>query len=176
MRLFHVSEEPDIDRFVPRIPLRADMDKSKGLVWAIDERHLPNFFTPRECPRVTYHVGENTTEEDIAGFFSSSCRWCVAIEHAWVERMRRTFLYIYEFNPANFVLQDACAGNYVSEKTETPIGKTRIDDLFGALFARGIEVRLVNNLWVLRDAVVESSLNYSICDMWNAQPRPEEKS
>ena len=173
MRLFHVSEEPDIARFVPRIPTRADLDKSKGLVWAIDERHLPNFFTPRVCPRVTYHVGENTTEEDIERFFSSSCRWCVAMEHAWVEKMRGTSLYIYEFNPANFVLQDACAGNYVSEKTEIPIGKKRIDDLFGALFDSGVEVRLINNLWVLRDAVVQSSLNFSICDMWNAQPREE---
>ena len=171
MRLFHVSEESDIARFVPRIPLRDDLDKSKGLVWAINERCLPNFFTPRECPRVTFHVGEGTTEEDIERFFSSSCRWCVAIEHAWVERMRGTTLHLYEFNPANFVLQDACAGNYVSEKIETPIGKTRIDDLFGALFARGIEVRLINNLWILRDAVVNSTLEFSICDMWNAQPR-----
>ena len=171
MRLFHVSEESNITRFVPRIPTRADLDKSKGLVWAIDERHLPNFFTPRVCPRVTYHVGEQTTREDIERFFSSSCRWCVAIEHAWFERMRNTSLYFYEFDPANFYLQDACAGNYVSERTEVPVAKMQVDDLFGALFARGIEVRLVNNLWVLRDTVVESSLNYSICDMWNAQPR-----
>ena len=171
MRLFHVSEEPDIARFVPRIPLRDDLDKSKGLVWAISERCLPNFFTPRECPRVTYHVGEQTTAEDIERFFSSPRRWCVAIEHAWFERMRGTPLYIYEFDPANFYLQDACAGNYVSEQTEVPIAKTRIDDLFGALFKRGVEVRLIDNLWVLRDAIVKSSLNYSICDMWNAQPR-----
>jgi len=171
MRLFHVSEEPDIARFVPRIPVRDDLDKSKGLVWAIDEGHLPNFFTPRVCPRVTYHVGEKTSEEDVERFFSSSYHHCVAIEHAWVERMRGTSLYIYEFDPANFVLQDACARYYVSEKTETPIGKRRIDDLFGELFELGIEVRLINNLWILRDAVVASSLNYSICDMWNAQPR-----
>jgi hypothetical protein len=171
MRLFHVSEEPDIARFAPRIPARDDLDKSKGLVWAIDERRLPNFFTPRECPRVTYHVGEQTGGEDVARFFSSSRRHAVAIEHAWFERMRATTLHIYEFDPANFTLQDACAGYYVSERTETPIGKTRIDDLFGALFQRGIEVRLVNNLWLLRDAVVNSTLNYSICDMWNAQPR-----
>ena len=171
MRLFHVSEEPDIARFVPRIPLRKDLDKSKGLVWAIDERRLPNFFTPRECPRVTYHAGEQTTGEDIARFFSSSCRHCVAIEHAWVERMRSTALYIYQFDPANFYLQDACAGYYVSERIEAPIGKARIDDLFGALFKLGIEVRLVNNLWQLADAVVKSTLAFSICDMTNAQPR-----
>jgi len=171
MNLFHVSEEPNIAQFVPRIPLRADLDKSKGLVWAINGRCLPNFLTPRDCPRVTYHVGDHTTEEDIARFFSSSSRHCVTIEHAWVERMRGTTLYIYEFNPANFTLQDACAGYYVSEQTEIPIAKTQIDDLFGALFELEIEVRLINNLWLFADAVAKSTLKFSICDMTNAQPR-----
>ena len=171
MRLFHVSEESDIRRFVPRIPARSDLDQSKGLVWAVNEPCLPNFFTPRECPRVTYHVGEQTAAEDIAMFFSSSQRHCVAIEHAWFERMKHTTLYLYEFDPRNFYLQDACAGYYVSEQTETPIGRTQADDLFGALFKRDVEVRLVNNLWALADAVKRSTLNYSICDMANAQAR-----
>jgi len=170
MRLFHVSEEPDIAQFVPRIPTRKDMDKSKGLVWALNEYCLTNFLTPRECPRVTYRAIDTTSEDDIARFFSSSCRRCVAIEHAWFERMRDTTLYIYEFDPANFYLQDTC-GYYVSEHTEVPIGQTQIDDLFGELFKRGVEVRLLNNLWLLRDAVVNSTVNFSICDMVNAQPR-----
>lgn len=40
MRLFHISEEKDIERFEPRIPDRNDMDKTVGLVWAIDEERL----------------------------------------------------------------------------------------------------------------------------------------
>ena len=43
MRLFHVSEEADIRRFEPRRPTRVDLDPETGLVWAIDEKHLPNF-------------------------------------------------------------------------------------------------------------------------------------
>ena len=171
MTLYHVSEDPNITQFVPRVPARADLDKSRGLVWAIDDGHLPNFLTPRDCPRVTYHAGEGTTQEDIERFFSSTHRHCVAIEHAWFERMRDTALYIYEFDPANFILQDECAGYYVSEQIEVPIVKTQIDDLFGELFKRGVELRLVNNLWPLRDAVMQSSLQFSICDFANAQPR-----
>jgi len=171
MRLFHISEEPDITQFVPRLPARKDLDPSKGLVWAINEQCLSNFFTPRECPRVTYHVDENTSEEDIARFFSSRSRRCVTIEQAWFERMRTTALYIYEFDPANFYLQDACAGYYVSEYSETPIGETRIDDCFGALFERNIEVRLIDNLWDFADAVKTSTLRYSICDFALAMPR-----
>ena len=166
-----MSEEPDIVRFFPRIPERLDVDRSKGLVWAIEEMRLPNFLTPRDCPRVTYHASATTTQEDIARFFSSACRHCVAIEHVWFERMQKTTLYVYEFDPTNFYLQDAVAGYYVSEYTETPIGKTRIGDLFAELFERGIEVRLVSNLWVLRDAILDSTLNYSFCRMANARPR-----
>jgi len=157
MRLFHVSEEPDIQVFVPRVPLRKELDQTKGLVWALNEAGLPNFLTPRECPRVTW--------------LASSGHRCLAIEHAWHKRMLNTTLYIYEFDPARFYLQDMCAGYYVSEHTERPIGWTRIDDLYGALFEHGVEVRLVNNLWPLRDAVVNSTVNFSICDMWNAQPK-----
>nr|WP_249317049.1 DUF6886 family protein [Bacillus sp. FJAT-50079] len=46
MRLFHVSEESNIEVFHPRILSRTDVDQTKGLVWAINETCLPNFFTP----------------------------------------------------------------------------------------------------------------------------------
>lgn len=173
MRLFHVSEEPDITEFIPRIPLRGDPDKSKRLVWAITEDCLPNFLTPRECPRVTYHTSDATAEDDIARFFSSSRRHCVAIEHAWAERMRTATLYLYEFDPANFYLQDEIAGYYVSEHTEVPVQKIQIYDLFGELFRRGIEIRMIHNLWRFADAVKKSTLAFSICDMANAQPREQ---
>lgn len=72
MRLFHASEEGNIEIFKPRIPVREDMDKSAGLVWAIDERRLPNFLTPRDCPRVTYHRGPATSVQDIDRFVTSN--------------------------------------------------------------------------------------------------------
>ena len=171
MRPFHVSEEPDITRFVPRIPARNDLDKSRGLVWAINEHCLPNFLTPRDCPRVTYHAAEATLLEDIEKFFSSTSQHCVAIEHGWYQRMAEACLYLYEFNAANFYLQDQVAGFYVSEQTETPISVTKIDNLFAAQFKRGVEIRILDNLWALGDAVQKSTLNWSLCRMRNAAPR-----
>ena len=170
MRLFHVSEEPNIDIFIPRVPYRQDMDKSKGLVWALTGEHLPQFLTPRECPRITYRVTDTSTQNDIAMFFSSSSRYCVAIEHNWYHRMINTTLYVYEFNAENFYFDDR-AGFYVSDKIEIPISKTQYDDLFGELFKRNVEVRIIDNLWNFADKVKKSTLNYSICDMANAQPR-----
>lgn len=170
MRLFHVSEEADIKEFVPRIPYREDMDKSKGLVWALTEASLPNWLTPRNCPRVGYRVSEETSQEDVVKFFSSSSRHCVTIEHAWFEKMSETVLYLYEFETENFYF-DEVAGFYVSDKTEVPKGVTRIENLFQAQIDKNVEIRLVNNLWQLAEEVKESTLTWSLCRMGYAQPK-----
>lgn len=173
MRLFHVSEEKNIEIFIPRTPTRQDLDPAVKLVWAIDEARLPNFLTPRDCPRVTYHAGPQTTPEDRDRFFSSrSCQHCVVIEWDWFERMRNTTLCLYEFDPSGFSLQDEVAGYYVATSTQVPVAKHRVDDLFAALFARNVELRVVDDLWELADRVIASSLNFSLCRMANAKPRP----
>jgi hypothetical protein len=46
-----------------------------------------------------------------------------------------------------------------------------VDDAMAELLRRGVELRVVANLWPLRDAVVDSSLEFSIIRMRNAQPR-----
>jgi len=166
MRLFHVSEESDISVFVPRIPTRKDLDQSKGLVWAIEEKCLPIFLTPRNCPRVTYHCNEQTTEQDKRSFLSTNTMdFVVAIEQKWFEVMRHTTLYIYEFDPSEFYLLDQTAGYYVSEKTQEPINKIVIDDLFGELFNRNVEVRILDNLWYLSDKIQQTSFDWSMCRM-----------
>lgn len=174
MRLFHISEESDIEVFHPRIPTRMDLDQTKGFVWAIDERHLPNFLTPRNCPRVCFHVGPETMEIDKATYLSSSsCPHVVAIEQRWFETMANTTLYRYEFDPKDFShrYQDEGAGYYTSEVTQHPIAKVAIHNLFGELFARHVELRLVDSLWDLHDAIQKTSFNWSMCRMRNAAPR-----
>ncbi|MDF2544223.1 MAG: hypothetical protein K0S47_3941 [Herbinix sp.] len=172
MRLFHVSEESNIDIFNPRSPDRDDLDKSVGLVWAIDEKRLPNFLTPRDCPRVTYHIGEHTSALDKEIFFSSSeTQHVVIIENKWFKTMSNTRLFLYEFNPEEFELQDSIAGYYISKASQIPIAKHTIHDLFGALFERNVELRVVTNLWDISDRIKESTLNWSMCRMGHAQPR-----
>ncbi len=170
MRLFHVSEEENIEIFIPRIPYREDMDKSKGLVWALTEEHLPQFLTPRECPRVTYRIIDSTTQDDIDKFFSSDARYCITIEHGWYKSMANTSLYVYEFDVSNFYFDDR-AGFYVSDRTEKFISKVQYNDLFDELFKRNVEIRMIRNLWDLADDIKNSTLKYSICDMANALPR-----
>ena len=173
MRLFHVSEEGDIARFVPRTPARNDLDQSTPLVWAIDEYRLANYLTPRNCPRVTYHIGRHTRESDIAAYFSSkNATHVVAIESKWFDAMSKACLYLYEFDAGGFELQDEAAGYYVAKTEQNPIARHRIDNLFGALFARNVEVRIMDHLWDLADAIQSATLNWSFCRMDYAQPRP----
>lgn len=166
MRLFHVSEESDIKVFEPRIPTREDLDQNKGLVWAINETCLPNFLTPRSCPRVTYHCNKDTSEEDKSRYFSSeTINHVVAIEHKWFQIMKNTRLYLYEFDSRSFYLQDKCAGYYVSEITQVPINKIVITDLFKEIIKRNVEIRIVDNLWDLSEKIKKTTFNWSMCRM-----------
>ena len=172
MRLFQVSEESDIHIFKPREPTRADLNKSIKMVWAINEKRLVNFLTPRDCPRVTFFASDTSTKEDVEKYIGrSEVDAVLAIEQVWFERMLNTTLYIYEFDPTNFILQDEIAGYYISTKVEVPVGITRIDNLFSVLFERNVEVRILPSLWHLHDNIKSSSLGFSMCRMRNALPR-----
>jgi hypothetical protein len=172
MRLFHISEEDNITVFNPRIPSRKDLNLSVGLVWAISEDCLVNFVAPRDCPRVTYHCNSTTSIVDKKRYLSSSTtKHVIAFEHKWLDDIRKTKLYIYEFSIEDFYLQDECAGYYVSEKSQTPINKIVINDPLGELMKRNIEVRFIDYLWDLSDEIQKSSFNWSMCKMGNAQKR-----
>ena len=172
MRLFHISEEDNISVFIPRLPKRKDLEQGTGLVWAITEDCLPNYLTPRNCPRVTYHCNERTTGKDINDFLSSeTIKHVVAIEHIWFEAMTNTKLYLYEFDTTDFYLQDRGAGYFVSDKIQIPINKIVVDDLFKELIKRNVEVRIIDNLWDLSEKVIKTSFDWSMCRMDFAQKK-----
>lgn len=173
MRLFHVSEEENISEFVPRLPTRKDLDPDVGLVWAIDEAHLSNFLTPRNCPRVGWHINRQTTDADRHRFFTDpEAAHALAIEAGWFAAVGRATLYLYELDPAGFALQDKAAGYYVAKTPQIPKEKHIVPDLFAELFRRGVELRVTGNLWSLADAVKGSTLDWSLCRITYAQPRP----
>ena len=70
MKLFHFSEEPTIQRFEPHVP--QTQPEASPLVWAIDETHAPNYFFPRDCPRVCFWDGPRTTRADRERFLGPS--------------------------------------------------------------------------------------------------------
>jgi hypothetical protein len=165
--LFHVSEESGIERFEPRPSPYTD----DPVVWAIDADRLRNYLLPRECPRVTYYAGCETTAADVERFLGASPA-VIAVESAWLERLRSCRLYCYHLPPQTFACMDECAGYFVSRRPVVPAQVEVVDDLLAALLRRGVELRFVPNLWPLRDAVVSSTLRYSLIRMRNALPRP----
>jgi hypothetical protein len=164
--LFHVSEEAGIERFDPR----ASHLVNEPVVWAVDDSRLRNYMVPRECPRVTYYAGRETTDADVERFLGSSAA-VVAIEREWLDRVRCCRLYCYEMPPDTFECVDQCAGYFISRTSVVPAGVEVIDDAVSELRKRGVELRIVANLWPLRDAVLASSLQFSMIRMRNALPR-----
>ena len=164
--LFHISEQAGIERFEPR------WSESMGqeVVWAIDEDRLRNYLFPRECPRVTYYAGPQTTSGDVDRFLGTS-KAVVAIESGWFERLQSCRLFCYELPPDTFECIDECAGYFVSKLAVAPARVEVMDDLIPQLLRRGVELRFVQNLWPLRDAVVASTLQFSIIRMRNAQSK-----
>jgi hypothetical protein len=168
--LFHVSEESGIARFEPRPSPSAD----ELVVWAVSEDRLCNYLLPRQCPRVTYYAGPATSEADVARFLGPSPA-VIVVESAWLERIRSCRLFCYEFPPRTFACVDECAGYFVSREAVVPSRVHVVDDLLAALLERGVELRFVASLWPLRDAVIASSLRYSMIRMPNALARPTPK-
>ena len=161
--LFHLSESGGIERFDPR---PSDYT-SYPVVWAISADRMGNYLLPRDCPRVTYYAGPSTTSEDVDRFLGKSQK-VVAVENGWLERIRSCRLFCYRLPPETFECLDECAGYFVSRVSVVPEEVEVFDDLIVELQKRGVELRFMKELWGLRDAVVASTLQFSMIRMRNA--------
>jgi hypothetical protein len=72
---------------------------------------------------------------------------------------------------ATFECLDACAGYFVSRAPVAPTTVDTYDDVVAELLIRGVELRVAPSLWPLHDAVLASTLQFSMIRMRNAQPR-----
>lgn len=170
MKLFHISEEPDIKVFRPR-PSPQVYDSIKGdVVFAISEELLHNYLLPRDCPRVTYYRGTETSEEDVKKFFGNSkANYIVNIEEDRKERIENAVLYKYEMPLENFILLDKIAGYYITYKEVIPQSMEIVKDLYKELDKRKVELRFNHDLYKIAKNVKKSSLNFSIIRLRNAK-------
>jgi hypothetical protein len=170
-QLFHVSEDPNLKAFLPRATPPGGPPLSEPSVWAIDEAHLVNYLLPRDCPRVTFAVASLTSETDRARFFPAGLSRIVAIEADWLIRAMATAVYVYSMPPETFERLDAGAGYWISRESVKPEDVTAILAAPLEIIRRGAEMRLLENLWPLHDAVVTSTLEFSMIRMRNAKGR-----
>lgn len=139
-------------------------------MWAIDDERLRNYLVPRDCPRVTFYAGRHTSSADRERFLGSSIA-VVAIETSWFRRLRSCRLFCYHLPADDFTSRDHTAGYFVSRTAVKPSFVESISDPVSAILQRGVELRILPNLWSLRDAVLESTLEFSIIRWRNASPR-----
>ena len=163
--LWHVSENPGIERFEPHVSATAA--EREPLVWAIDTRHLPLYWFPRDCPRGTFWADADTTPEDAARLLGEASRVHV-VEESWLERMRDTTVFAYRLPEPDFEPHPEVGGYWVSRRAVAPLEIAPLHDLVGRHEQAEIELRILANLWPLWNEVAASTLEYSGMRLRNA--------
>ena len=166
VRLFHFSDDPSIETFVPR-PVVVPSVRRPGqewlngpLVWAVSEERQATYLFPRDCPRILLWPTELTTGADLAAWWGErTCRMIAHVEWSWLERIRTGRLYRYELPPDAF--EDLGEGwAWISTEPVTPLRVEPCGDLLDALAEESVELRVMHSLVPLRD-VWSTSLHAS---------------
>lgn len=165
--LWHASENAAIEQFDPHVSATAKSREPR--VWAVDTRHLPFYWFPRECPRGMFWAASTTTAED-ADLLVGATRVHV-VEGAWLERIRSAQVVAYRLPEESFAPDPEVGGYWLSRKGVAPLELVALGDLLGLHAAAAIELRIVSSLWSLWDRVAASTLEFSGIRLHNAQPR-----
>ncbi|NNG40650.1 hypothetical protein HJ588_15395 [Flexivirga sp. ID2601S] len=169
--VLHFSEDPTITRFRPHVAATAQ--QPDAYVWAVDAARCPDYWFPRQCPRVMAWVNERSTPQDAARLIGPGARRVHVVEYAWLPAILETKLVAYRFAAQDFrpVGEDRHA--MVSDHEVTPLGPPEpVGDLLAAHERAGIELRLTGDLWPWWDQVTTSTLGFSGIRLRNAAPRP----
>jgi hypothetical protein len=162
-----VSEDPRIAVFRPHRAATALEDEP--LVWAIDTRHLPLYWFPRDCPRGTFWAAPETTDADVERFLGDRLARVHAVEPPWEERMRTTPLYAYWLPDDGFEPYEPAGGYWISRDAVEPHELQELGDLVELHRDAGIELRVVPRLIDLWGEVIASTLEFSGMRLRNAR-------
>jgi hypothetical protein len=168
--LWHVSENPAIALFEPHVSQTATCSEPR--VWAVDTRHLPLYWFPRECPRCTFWATVTTALED-AALLEGSTRVHL-VESGWIERLRSTRVVAYRLPHEMFSPDPNVGGYWLSREAVVPVELVELGDLVELHARSRIDLRVVENLWPTWRRVVASSLEYSGIRLHNALPAAPE--
>jgi hypothetical protein len=166
--LWHVSEDPAIGRFVPHVSATASSRQPR--VWAVDTRHLPLYWFPRQCPRGTFWARPETTPED-AALLGAATRVHL-VEETWLPAMHRTRVVAYRLPEETFAPDPEVGGYWLSREPVEPVEVVELGDLVRRHESSGIELRAVASLWPIWNRVASSTLEFSGIRLHNATRLP----
>jgi hypothetical protein len=168
--VWHFSEDPSLGRFLPRVSALAP----RPLVWAVDTRHAPMFWFPRDCPRGCVWPVSATTAEDRERFFGQSAASRVHVmEAGWLERVRECRLYAYRL-PTQAFRPHEVGGYWVADTPVEALERVVFDDLVDRHASAGIELRITPSIWPFWRRVATSTVGFSGCRLRNAAPHPDQ--
>jgi hypothetical protein len=171
--LWHFSEDPSLGRFVPRVP--ATNPQARPLVWAVDTRHAPTFWFPRDCPRGCIWPVSTTTAEDLERFFGQTAADRVhVVESDWLERITACRLYAYRL-PAEAFQPHEVGGYWVAGEPVEATEREVVDDLLGRHAHARIELRVTPSIWPFWRQVAASTVEFSGSRLRNASPPPDRR-
>jgi hypothetical protein len=147
-------------------------DTDEGVVWAVDTRHVPLYWFPRDCPRGTFWARPETTDRDVDRFLDGDrSRRVHAVESAWLGRMRSARVFAYRVPETTFRPHGVVGGYWVSTAAVEPLEMVDLGDLLERHARAGIELRILPSIWALWDRVVASTLEFSGMRLRNAALR-----
>lgn len=169
--LWHVSEDDSIVRFAPH--LRPQHDADEPLVWAVDTRHLPLYWFPRECPRATLWADDGTSDEDLVRFLDGDrTRRVHAVEASWLEPMRTVRLVAYRLPEETFEPYEPAGGYWTSRASVDALEIVELGDLVALHERARIELRVLDRVLPFWEEIVASTLQYSGMRLRNATMSP----
>ncbi len=93
-----------------------------------------------------------------------------AIETTWLDRVRTTQLFRYDFDASDFTPWPDASGQWVSDHVVEPVAVSALGDLVDAHAQARIELRLLPNLWPLVELVKGGPWDFSCVRLVNAAP------
>jgi hypothetical protein len=170
--MWHFSEDPTIEVFHPHVS--ATTSETQPLVWAIDTRHAPAFWFPRDCPRGCIWTSDRTSDEDRERFFGTSAASRIhVIESEWLDTVRQCRLVGYRLPSTQFRQLGVAPGYWVSEETVIPEEVVEVGDLLRRHVDAQIELRVTPSLSPFWKRVVASTLVFTGSRLRNTAPHPD---
>jgi hypothetical protein len=170
--LWHFSQDPDLGRFRPRVA--ATNPDAPPLVWAVDTRHAPMFWFPRDCPRGCIWPVSTTTRVDRERFFGQSAASRIhVIEADWLGRMQDCRLYAYRL-PAEPFRPHEVGGYWVCDEPVEALEQAVIGDLLGTHARARIELRVTPSIWPFWQRVTQSTVEFSGSRLRNTARHPDQ--
>lgn len=168
--LWHVSEDASIERFAPHVSATAA--EAEPLVWAVDTRHLPFYWFPRDCPRGTFWAAAASDPADVSRLLGEAARVHL-VEERWLPRLRTTDVYAYRLPDATFERHPEVGGYWIAREPVEPEDVSPLGDLVDRHAGAEIELRALPSLWPAWNEVAASTLEHSGIRLRNAAPMLE---